>query len=188
MRTTNGIMNDSVTTNSITTNSITTNSITTNSITTAADLTNWSEIATVKPSSPYEYCWQIASGLHFADKDEVVSVTEIVPGKVVCVEFADGNKEKAVCAEEDVYSLETGVAICLAKHAMGGSASYNRAVKKAMKVYKDGIAKEQAEIAEKARREKRRQKHLDYLKRREDKKREARIEEMAEAYRRAMGN
>ena len=123
-----------------------------------------------------------------ASKDEVVAVTEIVPGKVVCVEFADGKKEKAVCAEGDVYSLETGVAICLAKHAMGGSASYNRAVKKAMKVYEDGIAKEQAEIAEKTRREKRRQKHLDYLKRREEKRREARIEEMAEAYRRAMGN
>ena len=160
--------------------------IATTTTTTAADLTNWSEIATVKPSSPYEYCRQIVCDLHFAHEDEVVAVTEIVPGKVVCVEFADGKKEKAVCAEEDVYSLETGVAICLAKHAMGGSASYNRAVKKAMKVYEDGIAKEQAEIAEKARREKRRQKHLDYLKRREEKRREARIDEMAEAYRRAL--
>lgn len=181
MRTTNGIMNDSVTTNNITTNSITTNSITT-----AADLTSWSEIATVKPSSTYDYCRQIVCDLHFAHEDEVVAVTEIVPGKVVCVEFADGKKEKAVCAEEDVYSLETGVAICLAKHAMGGSAAYNKAVKKAMKVYEDGIEKEQAEIAEKARREKRRQKHLDYLKRREEKRREGRIEEMAEAYRRAL--
>ena len=179
MNTTNGIMNGM---------NVLNGSVTTNSITTAADLTNWSEITTVKASSPYEYCRQIVRDFHFAHEDEVVAVTEIVPGKVVCVEFSDGKKEKAVCAEEDVYSLETGVAICLAKHAMGGSASYNRAVKKAMKVYEDGIAKEQAEIAEKARREKRRQKHLDYLKRREDKKREARIEEMAEAYRRAMGN
>lgn len=158
----------------------------TNSSFVAVD-TGVQNIATTTMSDWYRYYinqWNTSP----ASKDEVVAVTEIVPGKVVCVEFADGKKEKAVCAEGDVYSLETGVAICLAKHAMGGSASYNRAVKKAMKVYEDGIAKEQAEIAEKTRREKRRQKHLDYLKRREEKRREARIEEMAEAYRRAMGN
>ena len=156
----------------------------TNSSFVAVD-TGVQNIATPTMSDWYRYYinqWSTSP----ASKDEVVAVTEIVPGKVVCVEFADGKKEKAVCAEEDVYSLETGVAICLAKHAMGGSASYNRAVKKAMKVYEDGIAKEQAEIAEKTRREKRRQKHLDYLKRREEKRREARIDEMAEAYRRAL--
>lgn len=147
--------------------------------------TDVQNIATPTMSDWYRYYinqWSTSP----VSKDEVVAVTEIVPGKVVCVEFADGKKEKAVCAEEDVYSLETGVAICLAKHAMGGSASYNRAVKKAMKVYEDKLAREEEEAKEKARREKRRAKHKAYLERREAKRREARIEEMAEAYRRAL--
>lgn len=118
----------------------------------------------------------------------VVDVKILAPGKVVAVTFDDGATEKAVCHESDEFSLETGIAVCLAKHAMGGSSEYNKAVKKAVKVYEDKLAKEKAEAEEKARREKRRAKHLAYLKRRDEKKREGRIEEMAEAYRRAMGN
>lgn len=118
----------------------------------------------------------------------VVDVRILAPGKVVAVTFDDGATEKAVCHESDEFSLETGIAVCLAKHAMGGSSEYNKAVKKAVKVYEDKLAKEKAEAEEKARREKRRAKHQAYIKRREEKKREGRIEEMAEAYRRAMGN
>lgn len=118
----------------------------------------------------------------------VVDVKILAPGKVVAVTFDDGSTEKAVCHESDEFSLETGIAVCLAKHAMGGSSEYNKAVKKAVKVYEDKLAKEKAEAEEKARREKRRVKHQAYLKRRDEKKREGRIEEMAEAYRRAMGN
>ena len=118
--------------------------------------------------------------------EKVVDVKILAPNKVVEVTFADGTRQKAVCDENDEFSMETAIAVCLAKRAMGGSAAYNKAVKKAMKVYEDKLAREEEEAKEKARREKRRAKHKAYLERREVKRREARIEEMAEAYRRAL--
>ena len=118
--------------------------------------------------------------------EKVVDVKILAPNKVVEVTFADGTRQKAVCDENDEFSMETAIAVCLAKRAMGGSAVYNKAVKKAMKVYEDKLAREEEEAKEKARREKRRAKHKAYLERREAKRREARIEEMAEAYRRAL--
>ena len=58
----------------------------------------------------------------------------VVPNKVVEVTFEDRTKEKAVCAEEDTFSLDTAITICIAKHLLGGSSAYNNAVRKANKI------------------------------------------------------
>lgn len=61
--------------------------------------------------------------------------------KTVFVQFADGSKEVAVCSEDDTFSFETGVLICLFKKVMSkfaygfgvtGSTIYNKMIKYAM--------------------------------------------------------
>ena len=72
---------------------------------------------------------------------KVVDVNIIVPGKVVEVTFADGTKEKSVCSEPDIFSLESAISICISKKIIGGSSSYNNAVKHGMKVYENKLKK-----------------------------------------------
>lgn len=117
---------------------------------------------------------------------EVVDVNPIVPDKVVEVIFADGTKEKSVCREPDVFSLESAISICISKKIMGGSSAYNNAVKCGMKVYEDKQKREAAEKAEQERIKKKRAKRLAYKERRAAKKREEQIAIQAEAYLRAM--
>lgn len=128
---------------------------------------------------------------------KVVDVNIIVPNKVVEVTFADGTKEKSVCREPDVFSLESAISICISKKIMGGSSAYNNAVKRGTKVYEDKQKREDAEKAEQERIEKKRAKRLAYKERRaakmaeEEKQRKARereeqIEIQTEAYLRAM--
>lgn len=110
----------------------------------------------------------------------------VVPNKVVEVTFEDRTKEKAVCAEEDTFSLDTAITICIAKHMLGGSSAYNNAVRKANKILVN-----KAKAAEKAKanaeqKAKRVAKFEAYKKRKADKKREQEIELRKEAYKRAM--
>ena len=131
------------------------------------------------------------------EKCSVVDVNIIVPDKVVEVTFADETKEKSVCREPDVFSLESAISICISKKVMGGSSAYNNAVKRGMKVYEDKQKKEATEKAEQERIEKKRVKRLAYKKRRDAKRieeenqrkkkeREEQIEIQREAYLRAM--
>lgn len=128
---------------------------------------------------------------------KVEDVNIIVPNKVVEVTFADGTKEKSVCREPDVFSLESAISICISKKIMGGSSAYNNAVKQGMKVYEDKQKKEAAEKAEQEHIEKKRAKRLAYKERRavkrveEEKQRKAKEREekiaiQTEAYLRAM--
>lgn len=128
---------------------------------------------------------------------KVVDVNIIVPGKVVEVTFADGTKEKSVCSKPDIFSLESAISICISKKIMGGSSSYNNAVKHGMKVYENKLKKKAAEKAEQERIEKKHAKRLAYKKRRaakraaeehqrKAKEREEQIEIQKEAYLRAM--
>lgn len=128
---------------------------------------------------------------------DVKNVNIIVPKKVVEVTFADGTKEKSVCREPDVFSLESAISICISKKIIGGSSAYNNAVKRGMKVYEDKQKKEVTEKAEQERIEKKRAKRLAYRERRaakrdeEEKQRKAREREekiaiQTEAYLRAM--
>lgn len=67
----------------------------------------------------------------------IKDVKIVVPNKVVEVTFGDGTKEKAVCAEEDTYSLDTAITICLVKHMLGGSNAYNNIIRRANKILID---------------------------------------------------
>lgn len=132
------------------------------------------------------------------EKDiRIVDVNPIVPNKVVEVTFADGTKEKSVCREPDVFSLESAISICISKKIIGGSSAYNNAVKRGMKVYEDKQKKKEAEKVEQKRIEKKRAKRLAYKERRaakrteeenqrKAKEREEQIAIQAEAYLRAM--
>lgn len=130
-------------------------------------------------------------------KVEIKDVSIIVPNKVVEVTFADGTKEKLVCREPDVFSLETGISVCISKKIMGGSSAYNNAIKHGVKVYKEKLKREAAVKAEQDLIEKKRAKRLAYKERRtakraeeermrREKEREEQIEIQKEAYLRAM--
>lgn len=128
---------------------------------------------------------------------KVEDVNIVVPNKVVEVTFADGTKEKSVCKEPDVFSMESAISICISKKIMGGSSAYNNAVKRGVKVYEDKQKREAANKAEQERIEKKRVKRLSYKERRAAKKaeeenqrkareREEQIAIQTEAYLRAM--
>lgn len=120
----------------------------------------------------------------------IKDVNIIVPNKVVEVTFEDGSKEKSVCREPDVFSLESAISICISKKIMGGSSAYNNAVKRGVKVYENKLKKEAADKAEQERIEKRRAKKQAYNERRaakrEQAEKERQIEIQREAYLQAM--
>lgn len=122
--------------------------------------------------------------------NEIVDVNIIVPDKVVEVTFFDGIKERAVCKEPDVFSLEQAIGICISKKVMGGSSAYNNAVKRGIKVYENKISEEQMNKEEQERIERKRAKKKAYKERRATKRaqeeREKQIEIQKEAYIRAM--
>lgn len=119
-------------------------------------------------------------------RNSIIEIKEIVPNKVYEYRFVDGDIQKTVCSDSDQFSMEGSITIAYAKHFMGGSGRYNRAVDKAMKLFAnqkaaEEKAKKEAEAA-KIRQEKKAKKRAE----RAARKREAEIELQAEAYRRAM--
>lgn len=114
--------------------------------------------------------------------------------KTVFVEFADGTKEVAYTRDGDTFNMETGVAICISKKVfsdspaieVSGSSAYNKLIKYAMTKVD---AKKKAREEEKRKvKEAKAAIHEDELlaKKTENKKREERISEMAEAFKRAI--
>ena len=116
----------------------------------------------------------------------IINIIEIVPNKVAKVVFYDGTIEKVVCDEDDTFSLEMAITICMAKKLYGGTAAYNKAVRDGMKIYKRMLERKQNEKEERERIAKKKQKRKEYLARREARKREEQIEIQKEAYVRAM--
>lgn len=116
--------------------------------------------------------------------------------KVVTVLFADNTSEKAVLHKEDVYSLEQGISICIAKKLLSmetdghGSSVYNKIIRHAVKVMNENRKEEQeiAHTTETIRRKiaKAAQKKAKQKAKREAAKREEAIAIQAEAYLRAM--
>lgn len=120
------------------------------------------------------------------EPDEIIAVNVIKEGKVISCLFSDGDEQKAVCDEQDHYSLENGIAVCVAKHSMGGSSAYNRAIRQGVRVYKEQERNKDA-LKERMRiEENHRMKHQRYLERKKKREREARIQEMAEAFKLAL--
>lgn len=133
---------------------------------------------------------KICESYRIENGNDIIDVNIIVPGKVVEVIFIDGTKERAVCREPDVFSLEQAIGICISKKVMGGSSAYNNAVKHGIKVYENKIREEQMEEEEQERIERKRAKRKAYKERRAVKRaqeeREKQIEIQKEAYVRAM--
>ena len=113
--------------------------------------------------------------------------------KTVFVEFADGTKEVAILNEDDTFNLETGVLICITKKLFSdmdiltsGSSAYNKVVKYALSKL-DYTKKQKQKEIEARRAEKKKISSIKQAEREaENKKREDRIREMAEAYKRAI--
>lgn len=116
----------------------------------------------------------------------IADVNIIVPNKVVEVTFMDGDKQKAVCQEPDVFSLEQAISICITKHLLGGASAYNKAIREGVKLYNKQLETEKMIKEEEERIAKRRAKKAAYMKRKAEKKREEQIEIQKEAYIRAM--
>ena len=122
---------------------------------------------------------------------------KVIQDKVVIDYFADGTQEKAVCHEDDTFSLEQGISVCLFKRTLSaltgdgnGSAMYNNAIKSAVKLYENNRAAEKrsaecerlvAEEEKKRKEEERKRKQA-----KEQAEREKMIEIQKEAYLRAM--
>lgn len=121
-----------------------------------------------------------------------VTDVEVINNCVTILTFADGTKEKAVLDKQDIFNLEQGISICLTKKLLSqltfgnGNKTYNKLIKSTTKKY---FAKLDA-IEEKKKAEE--QKKKKYAKiaakkaKRKEKQKEARINEQAEAYRRAL--
>lgn len=120
------------------------------------------------------------------DLNKIVQVNILKENKVISCLFADGDEQKAVCDEQDKFSLENGIAVCVAKHAMGGSSNYNGAIRQGLRVYKEQ-EKTKADLEERKRiEENHKRKHQRYLDRKKNRARDARIQEMAEAFKIAL--
>lgn len=116
---------------------------------------------------------------------KIKDVEIIVPNKVVKVTFNDNTFEKAVCHEDDTFSLETAITICMTKHLLGGSGKFNNILAKGVKIVEDKVKAEEEAKKEQARIEAKRlknhNKRVERRKRKEDEARKARIQETAEA-------
>ena len=121
-----------------------------------------------------------------------VTDVEVINNCVTILTFADGTKEKAVLDKQDIFNLEQGISICLTKKLLSqltfgnGNKTYNKLIKSTIKKYfaKLDTIEEQKKTEE--------QKKKKYAKiaakkaKRKEKQKEARINEQAEAYRRAL--
>lgn len=104
---------------------------------------------------------------------------KVIKNKAVIVEFEDGDVQRSVCMEGDVFDEERGIEVCIMKHICGGKDKYHKVLKTAQKQIKeieavkakDKKAKEDAakkkakEIArKKARKERKRAEHISDMK------------------------
>lgn len=114
--------------------------------------------------------------------------------KVVVVSFFDGTQERAVCDEQDTFSLEQGITICLMKYILSditggnGTREYGKAIRSAIKLYHnnrkaeaDAIAEETQRVEREARKAAKRKARIDRKRRAED---ERQIANYMEAIRR----
>ena len=104
----------------------------------------------------------------------------------VVVEFVDGTKEKAVLSEEDSFSLEQGVSICLAKKLVGGSSIYNKLIDYMLRKYAQIQKKKADEAAELKAKKERARKYKEKKAAKKAAKREEYVRTMQEAFSRAL--
>ena len=132
--------------------------------------------------------------------NDIVDVSVIENGgekKVVVVTFGDGSTQKAVLCDNDEFSLEQGISICVTKHLLDhgtghGSSLYNKVIDRGLKVYKNRIKAEEIKAREaaeeKARRERKLAKKREKSAKRAAAKREDQINILSAAIQRAFSN
>lgn len=115
--------------------------------------------------------------------------------RTVFVEFADGDKQVAHLNDGDVFSLETGILICITKKLFEdmdiigtGSSVYNKVIKYALGKL-DYTKKARQAVLQHRKEERMKLAQIKHdVRRVENKKREERIREMTEAYKRAIND
>jgi uncharacterized membrane protein len=135
------------------------------------------------------YVKHYKDGFFKSERYLIPDITDVkVHGSTVLVTFADNTKSVAVLDNEDDFNLEQGISICITKKLLGesGNAIYNKLIKRAFKVIKNNEKVAAKKEKEKAEAEQRKAAALKRHQKKQAKKREARIEEMAEAYVRAI--
>lgn len=132
--------------------------------------------------------------------NDIVDVSVIENGgekKVVVVTFGDGSTQKAVLCDNDEFSLEQGISVCVTKHLLDhgtghGSSLYNKVIDRGLKVYKNRIKAEETKAREaaeeKARRERKLAKKREKSAKRAAAKREDQINILSAAIQRAFSN
>lgn len=125
--------------------------------------------------------------ISFPKEDPVIVDYKVFNNKVVVVWFNDGSTEKATCDEQDTYSLERAIEVCVVKKKYGGSSKYNKAIKAAMKQIDFIDNKKKAEKEEADRIANKKEKEIERKIKRKEKKRQDKIDMIAEAITKAMG-
>ena len=122
---------------------------------------------------------------------EIIDV-EVINNCVTVVTFSDGTKEKAVLDKADTFNLEQGISICITKKLLaqitgfGGTKVYNGLIKRAIKKYNAHLDSIEAQKQIEEQKKKKYEKIAAKKAKRKAAQREARINEQAEAYRRAL--
>lgn len=131
---------------------------------------------------------------------DIIDVSIVENGgkkKAVIVSFGDGDAQKAVLCDNDEFSLEQGISVCITKKLLdmrtqNGSSIYNKIVDRGLKVYKNRIQAEEKKAheaaEEKARRERKLAKKREKSAKRAAAKREDQINILSAAIQRAFGN
>lgn len=131
------------------------------------------------------------------EPDRIKSVNVIVPEKVMEVHFYDGQKVKVVCDKEDTFDLERGLYIAIAKklyketHTEYGIEQeayhltffklYEKYVKEGVKLYHKDLEEKQKKLAEEERIKRYKEKRKAYKARRNERRRNEKIDLIAEA-------
>lgn len=122
---------------------------------------------------------------------EIIDV-EVINNCVAIVTFSDGTKEKAVLDKADTFNLEQGISICITKKLLaqitgcGGTKVYNGLIKRAIKKHKAKLKSIEVQKQIDEQKKKKYEKIAAKKTKRKAAQREARINEQAEAYRRAL--
>lgn len=135
------------------------------------------------------YVKHYKDGFFKSERHLMPDITDIkVYDNTVLMYFSDNTHTVAVLDNEDAFDLERGISICLTKKLLGecGSSIYNKLIKRAFKVIKDNDQAKAKKKKEKAEAEQRKAAALKRHQKKQAKKREAHIAEMAEAYVRAI--
>ena len=69
--------------------------------------------------------------------DPCVKSYKVFDNKTVVVTFEDGSIERSICDDEDTFSLEMGLSICILKHFCCGSSGYNKMIKSIIRRQED---------------------------------------------------